>query len=312
MARVNYLNNKDILSEIHKSKTSYCYFEKKEYNMYDKIVDDLSEINDEIINECKEARVKKLIQEDRQRQKDEGIKPNKLVNLDVTVDDIDTEDLVFRCVTYDHIPDEEGRIKTPKKEADYKVRLFFHPFKHYMIKNGEYIEVGRSHWQGDLLTGQFCQDHGKTTDKLGKMYIELTRRFAKKGNWRGYTYRDDMESRAIEQLSAVGLLFNEAKSDNPFAYYTVCCTTAFTSVLNLEKKNQKLRDDLIEQSGATPSMTRQIENEFDQRMVEYYLEHGMEPPKPINTPKVGFGKTLKSKKDAEEKEDNKVKESNND
>lgn len=294
MARVNYLNNKDILAEIHKSKNSYSYYIEKKYGNYDKIVDDLSEINDEIIIECKEARIKKMIQDDRQQQKDMGVKPNKIVNLEIDIDEIKTEDLVFRCVCYDHIPDEPGRIKTPKKTADYKVRLFFHPFKHYILKNGEYIEVGRSHWKGPLDTGQFCQNHGKTTDKLGKMYMELTKRFAKKGNWRGYTYRDEMESRAIEQLSSVGLLFNEAKSDNPFAYYTVCCTTAFTSILNQEKKNQKLRDDMIEMAGATPSMTRQIENEFDQKMIEYYNSKGIEPPKPINTPKVGFAKSMKN------------------
>ena len=38
MARVNYLNNKDILKEIHKSKASYCYYtDKKKYGDYDLI-----------------------------------------------------------------------------------------------------------------------------------------------------------------------------------------------------------------------------------------------------------------------------------
>ena len=36
---VNYLNNKDILKEIHESKTTYCYFSKPEYHRYDFIVD---------------------------------------------------------------------------------------------------------------------------------------------------------------------------------------------------------------------------------------------------------------------------------
>ena len=35
----NYLNNKDILKEIHKSKTSYCYFTKKDYHFFDLITD---------------------------------------------------------------------------------------------------------------------------------------------------------------------------------------------------------------------------------------------------------------------------------
>ena len=35
----NYLNNKDILKEIHKSKNTYCYYTKPEYHRYDLIVD---------------------------------------------------------------------------------------------------------------------------------------------------------------------------------------------------------------------------------------------------------------------------------
>ena len=41
----NYLNNKDILKEIHKSKTTYCSYTKPEYADYDMIVTDLKKIN---------------------------------------------------------------------------------------------------------------------------------------------------------------------------------------------------------------------------------------------------------------------------
>ena len=36
---VNYLNNKDILKEIHEGKTTYCHFSKPKYHRYDFIVD---------------------------------------------------------------------------------------------------------------------------------------------------------------------------------------------------------------------------------------------------------------------------------
>lgn len=297
MARVNYLNNKDILAEIHKSKNSYCYYIDKHFSNYDKIVDDLSEITEDVIMECKIKRAKKLEQDYRQEQKNSGVKTKNIESIDIDPNTIKTSDLVFRCVTYDHIPEQEGRVKTPKKIADYKVKLIFHPFKHFILNDeNNFIEVGRSHWKGDLENGYFSQEHGKTTDKLGHMYMELAKRFAKKGNYRGYTYRDEMESRAIEQLAAVGLMFNEAKSDNPFAYYTVCCSTAFTAILNQEKKNQMIRDDMIELSGSLPSMTRQVENEYDQRMYDFYTEKGMSVPKPINAPKVGYGKILHKNK----------------
>jgi len=95
--------------------------------------------------------------------------------------------------------------------------------------------------------------------------MKLVERYSQRGNWRGYTYVDEMRSQALLQLSSVGLQFNEARSDNPFAYYTVTVSNAFTRVLNLEKRNQNIRDDLLVMHGVTPSITRQIDNSLAQR-----------------------------------------------
>ena len=70
-----------------------------------------------------------------------------------------------------------------------------------------------------------------------------------------------MQSQALMQLSQIGLQFDESKSDNPFAYYTAAITNSFTRILNIEKKNQSIRDDLLEFNGMMPSFTRQNENE---------------------------------------------------
>jgi hypothetical protein len=74
-----------------------------------------------------------------------------------------------------------------------------------------------------------------------------------------------MRSHALLQLSQIGLQFNELKSENPFAYYTAAVTNSFTRVLNLEKRNQNIRDDLLQEAGQTPSWTRQIEHEMAER-----------------------------------------------
>jgi hypothetical protein len=59
------------------------------------------------------------------------------------------------------------------------------------------------------------------------------------------------------------LQFDESKSQNPFAYYTAAITNSFTRVLNIEKKNQNIRDDILEQNGLNPSWTRQFNNSPD-------------------------------------------------
>ena len=139
-----------------------------------------------------------------------------------------------------------------------RMRVNFPPFYQYRIddKKEPYL-VGKSHWKGDLETGEFSKDHGEMTRKLATMFMKLCERYATRSNWRGYTYNEEMRGQALLQLSQIGLQFDESKSQNPFAYYTAAITNSFTRILNIEKKNQNIRDDILEMNGLNPSWTRQ-------------------------------------------------------
>ena len=282
---VNYLNNKDILKEIHASKTSYCSFSRQEYHQYDLIIDmpqnSLEKSVDQLsrpknIKAAREARAAKILAQTGNEV--------KLKNIPVT-------DLVFRVMTWDHIPispkqprkvvkkktakdilefddnsEEESlfedlEIEETKDDVDdmVHVKVNFPPFQHYKLdENNSAVCIGKSHWKGGVKTGEFSKDHGKITDKLARMFIMLCEKYAMKFNWRGYTYNDEMRNSAILQLTYVGLRFNEAKSANPFAYYTAAITNSFCRVLNTEKRNQNIRDDILEMNGLNPSHTRQM------------------------------------------------------
>jgi len=108
-----------------------------------------------------------------------------------------------------------------------------------------------------MENGHFSQEHGQMTNRLAQMFIKLCERYATRSNWRGYTYNEEMRGQALLQLSQIGLQFDESKSQNPFAYYTAAITNSFTRVLNIEKKNQNIRDDILEANGMNPSWTRQ-------------------------------------------------------
>jgi len=276
--RVNYLNNKDMLAEIHLSKNNYSYYIDKKYDQYDVIVNDISEINGENITIAKETRAKRIKEATLAKLKEEktGIKAADVV---VEAEDIPLEDLVFRVMTFEHIPEDPARKRTPKTIADEHVKLPFPPFKHYAYVNNELTEVGRSHWKGGLKNGHFDIERGpgrrgQITDKLALMYLKLVERYSMRSNWRGYTYVDDMRGQALLQLSQIGLQFDESKSQNPFAYYTAAITNSFTRILNVEKRNQNIRDDMLQQAGAMPSFTRQFEEmeKQHQRRVEQMQE----------------------------------------
>ena len=288
--RVNYLNNRDILKEIHKSKTTFCQFrDPVTDSQFDLILHDVSEINAQTIQEAKERQVARRLKEN-----EEVVDINTLADTDV----------VFRVMTQEHIPlgpkkrtkanskpapkkaadladdldlDDEAEAEVPLEEQDIElapIRVNFPPFFHYRVdESGTPFVVGKSHWRGELEDGEFVKSKGKVTDKLAMMYMKLCERYATRSNWRGYTYNDEMRSQALLQLCQIGLQFDESKSDNPFAYYTAAVTNSFTRVLNIEKKMQNIRDDILEANGLTPSWTRQFEN--DNTDAKYLDENGV-------------------------------------
>ena len=262
MKRVKYLNNRDLLAQIHASKNTYCSYVTPEDAQYDLIVPSLKKINVRTIAEAKKSKAKRLTQEAWEQAKEAGLKKIKLADYTVSPRKIDKTDLVFRVMMFDHVPMDSTRKKNPKQTADHHAKVNFPPFQHYKLdKKGKLKCIGKSHWVGGMENGNFSVDHGKMTNQLAMMYMKLCERYGTRANWRGYTYNDEMQSQALMQLSQIGLQFDESKSDNPFAYYTAAITNSFTRILNIEKKNQSIRDDLLEFNGMMPSFTRQNENE---------------------------------------------------
>ena len=272
-AKVNYLNNKDLLKEIHLSKNTYCsYRDRATDHQYDIILPSVSKINQRTIAEARRNRADRI-----KKETGEIVNEKK----------IDNTVLVFRIMTWEHIPMApkkvpKSAVKKKKKIEDIlgfeelppedpieelvdevlldptHVRVNFPPFFHYRLTDHKvpYL-VGKSHWRGDIDDGEYCRDHGTMTKKLALMFMKLCERYATRSNWRGYTYNEEMRGQALLQLSQIGLQFDESKSQNPFAYYTAAITNSFTRVLNIEKKMQNIRDDILEMNGLNPSWTRQ-------------------------------------------------------
>jgi len=287
MRRVNYLNNKDILKEIHKSKTTFCKFADPADADFDMIMSSLKRINKTNVKEAIKLRAERLskLALDEAQKADPKTK-FKLEEFKIKPSEINATDVVFRVMTFEHIPLKEPKkvldkgetvdeedieeeyepdpAKRAKKERAKYIKLNFPPFYHYKVTEDlEPYIVGKSHWKGTLEDGEFSKDHGQMTNKLAHMFMKLCERYATRSNWRGYTYNDEMRSQALLQLAQIGLQFDESKSQNPFAYYTAAITNSFTRVLHIEKKVQNIRDDILEMNDFTPSFSRQNAEAFD-------------------------------------------------
>ena len=217
--KIKYINNKELLGEIHRSKKTFCYYVEPQYADHDTIVRSISEITPELIQAVREKKAKPR-----------G-KPA------IAIDTILPESIVVRVMTYEHIPLDPDRVRKSRVTDQSYARTTFPPFKHYILLDTGPKEVLRSHWKDGFDNGSFDPDSGRINDRLARMFMMLVERYSRRGNWRGYTYVDEMRSQALVQLSQIGLQFDESKSDNPFAFYTTAirnCLGGDTLVLTKE------------------------------------------------------------------------------
>lgn len=274
MRKVKYLNNRDLLKQIHTSKNSFSSYTDDEYARFDVILPSLEKVNRLTVAEAKRNRADRIGKLAYEAARMSGDKKTKLAEVTPDWRKIEKTDLIFRIMTFDHIPKAPGRKRKTKTIADEHERCNFPPFQHWKFdENDNLICVGKSHWKGGLQNGHFDKSHGRITEELGRMFLKLADRYGTRSNWRGYTYNDEMRAQAVLQLSQIGLQFDESKSENPFAYYTAAVTNSFTRVLNIEKKNQNIRDDILQENNLNPSFTRQNENVFKEdkeKLAEFY------------------------------------------
>ena len=99
--RTIYLSNKDILKEIHHSKNTYCWYKDRvNDHQYDIILPSVNKINQRTIAEARRNRATRLTKET-----GEEVNEKKIANTE----------LVFRIMTWEHIPIDD--IKQKKADA---------------------------------------------------------------------------------------------------------------------------------------------------------------------------------------------------
>jgi hypothetical protein len=247
---VKYISNKDLLVEIGRSKSSFCYFIAPEYANFDAVVASIDLLTPEFLMNTIIGKAAKL------SSKTLLIDPASII----------PESIVFRVMTDLHLPPETDEKKRKKSSTgEWVSKTNFPPFKHYIMLDGALTEVGRSHWKDGIHNGSFSIVHGRISNRLAQMFMLLAEQYSHRGNIRGYSYVDEMRASSLVHLSQVGLQFDESRSLNPFSFYTQIVKHVFTRILNIEKRNQNIRDDLLIMAGAVPSFTKQIDNEFEQR-----------------------------------------------
>lgn len=99
------------------------------------------------------------------------------------------------------------------------------------------------------------------TRQLSDMLLLLVTQYSTKGNWTNYSYKDEFVGDAILHLFKKWHKFDETKYNNPFAFFTQIIYRCFLTTLGREKKQQKIKDSLLESMGMSPSNSRMLEHQ---------------------------------------------------
>ena len=103
-------------------------------------------------------------------------------------------------------------------------------------------------------------DKGEMTNGLAMIMMAICEGLMKRPNFRGYSYRDDLEACAIINLTKVWHKFDATKFKNPHAYFTRVAWNAIVQEIKKEKKLQDIRDNIRLANGLLPSFAKQFED----------------------------------------------------
>lgn len=132
---------------------------------------------------------------------------------------------------------------------------------------------------------------------ISECIVQIPTRLSSKGNFAGYSFRDDMIGDAIENIIQYYRNFDPAKSQNPFAYLTQISYYAFLRRILKEKRQAYVKHKMLQNSDLLENISTQSHDDdgdyqvaFIETMkmnlrpeLEEYFE-SKKTPKKIKTP----------------------------
>ena len=95
---------------------------------------------------------------------------------------------------------------------------------------------------------------------IGECFLKMATRYCYRPNFANYTYKSDLISDAVENMSRYVLNFDPEKSTNPFAYFTQVIHYAFLRRIKLEQKETEKKAMIIEKLNFSDVMFDDGEN----------------------------------------------------
>jgi DNA-directed RNA polymerase specialized sigma24 family protein len=86
-------------------------------------------------------------------------------------------------------------------------------------------------------------DEDIQTEELGRMFLLLAKRYSDRGNFAGYSWKDDMIGESV--LTCLKYMHNfdvNIENPNPFAYFSRIIHNSFLNYIAKQKTHSKIKD----------------------------------------------------------------------
>ena len=151
--------------------------------------------------------------------------------------------------------DEEENQHKKKKEQQEQQKLPPQKRKRIRTKKGSELYIDSKEMMQELVhynntlkydeDGEPIEHSGEITEKLGEMFLKLARRYTSKPNFVGYSFRDEMISESVyRMISQIDKFDVHHPSKNPFAYFTQICYHQVLTMINKEKRQTEIKDNI--------------------------------------------------------------------
>lgn len=109
-------------------------------------------------------------------------------------------------------------------------------------KKGSELYIDKNEMMDELI---HYNTEGEISEKLGAMFLKLAIRYTSKSNLSGYSYREEfIGSGVLRMISQIDKFDINHPSKNPFAYFTQVIHNETMGILNKEKRQRDIKDNL--------------------------------------------------------------------
>ncbi len=141
-------------------------------------------------------------------------------------------------------------------EQDYIEKVADNIIVRHYVNNKEILGIMKEYRVAYLATKEAGLERPEMPPRIAEAIVQIATKMSRMHNFIGYSYRSDMISDAILQLTAKFHLFDPEKSDNFFGYASQLCWNSFIGRIKIEQKQTSIRARLINDK---------INNEFVQQ-----------------------------------------------